>query len=175
MREVCLKFIERAGVAKETGLAWLSHARWLVPISCLLLVSCASVQSGPDAEHAAQRWLALVDAGSYEMAWDRATGAIRSRPKEQWVTWMRERRKGLGLIEERRRVCIGPAPAQVPEAPGTYMQIEYEVDFNHGLQHVFEYIKLKQIGASTWLVSWHFVRQKRPGPAPICTLAQAHS
>jgi hypothetical protein len=112
-----------------------------------------------DAELAARSWLAQMDAGAYDEAWQQAAGHILQRTKAAWTEWMQERRGTLGAPLLRTTMCVRSTTAQGTEPKGDYIEIEYDTDFA-GLSHVFEYVKTVRGSNGSWTVCWYFVRQR---------------
>jgi hypothetical protein len=111
------------------------------------------------AQTAALNWLAQVDAGVYDDAWQQATGLIRRRTQANWTDWMQERRGGLGGLLQRTTVYAKPRRASAGEPEGEYIEIEYDTDFS-GLSHLFEYVRTLRGEDGVWRVCWYFVRQR---------------
>src|SRR4029077_18857096 len=84
------------------------------------------------AEHAAQKWLAIVDAGRYGESWDAAAGLVRrALTRAQWEDPLNKARPPLGKVLS-RKLRSATFMTSVPGAPqGEYVVIEYDTDFEN--------------------------------------------
>jgi hypothetical protein len=82
------------------------------------------------ASRAAERWLALVDAGQYEQSWRQASGLFRAKVSAaQWEQAVRSARDPLGGLVSRRLVK-SQFTRTLPGAPdGEYVVLQYETEF----------------------------------------------
>src|SRR3954454_25248090 len=106
----------------------------------ILLAGCASQKAARQERHAdelsarnaAERWLALLDSGDYEEAFEWEAQDFRmTRAQKQFVRYMQARRQPFG--KELGRKAIGSQPAQklagVPE--GNYMGVIFKTAFEN--------------------------------------------
>ncbi|HEX9301987.1 MAG TPA: DUF4019 domain-containing protein [Casimicrobiaceae bacterium] len=86
-----------------------------------------------DTIEAGQKWLALIDAGKADAAWDSASKQLQSVVKrDKFVAEMRDVRKPLGKLASRTAVKFARAH-DLPGAPaGDYAIVEYDVNFAGG-------------------------------------------
>jgi hypothetical protein len=82
------------------------------------------------ARDAAERWLALLDAGDYGKAWDQGASLFRERVKrEQWVKELPAQRGALGTMNA-RRAEVASYKDSLPGAPnGEYVTVRFSTDF----------------------------------------------
>jgi Protein of unknown function (DUF4019) len=97
------------------------------------------VESDDAAEHAAARWLGLVDEGRYEESWEAASEAFRAnmtrfgKGKGFWERALETSRRPLGALAERSVSRTGdgaPMPGD-PAAATKYLEVVYHSEFEH--------------------------------------------
>lgn len=111
----------------------------------------------PAAIRATERWLQLLDAGSYPASWDSAAPAFQNAvTKAAWETAVRQARGpfeplgGRALLSATWRDSLPGSP------PGEYVIIQYRTGASGG-RHVVETVVPMKTGAG-WKVSGYFVR-----------------
>lgn len=108
-------------------------------------------------EEAADRWLALVDAGEYGASWKLASESFRSGVGRQaWTQRARSIRDDVGSLRERRLVSARHA-RQLPGAdPGEYVVLLYESTFAQ-YPVATERVILERASDGSWGVAGYFV------------------
>ena len=132
-----------------------------VRVAVILLLSVAASLRAVDppekaAQAAAEKWLALVDAGKYAESWDAAAPFFRKAlTKEQWVDAVGKARGPLGRLET-RRLLGAKLVHELPGAPaGDYVVMQYEAKFPG--QTAVETVTPMKDGEA-WRVSGYYVR-----------------
>ena len=100
---------------------------------CLLGSSAAASETREIAAlRAAQAWLAVVDAGNYDMSWQAASGYFRTAvSKEQWRQAMEGIRRPLGNVLN-RELKGKTYSTELPGAPdGQYVVIQFNAVFEN--------------------------------------------
>lgn len=79
---------------------------------------------------AAEKWLAILDAGDYGKAWDQAAKTFRERVKrEQWVESLPKTRGALGAAKS-RTVEVSSFKPSLPGMPaGDYVTVRFSTNF----------------------------------------------
>jgi hypothetical protein len=79
---------------------------------------------------AAERWLALLDAGDYGKAWDQSAKAFREKvTREQWIEGIPKTRGPLGAVKS-RRVEVSSYKTSLPGMPeGDYVTVGFATTF----------------------------------------------
>jgi Protein of unknown function (DUF4019) len=79
---------------------------------------------------AAEKWLAILDAGDYGKAWDQAAKTFRERVKrEQWVENLPKSRGALGAAKS-RNVEVSSFKPSLPGMPaGDYVTVRFSTNF----------------------------------------------
>jgi len=82
------------------------------------------------ARAAAEKWLAILDAGDYGTAWDQAAKAFRDNVKrEQWVESLPKTRGALGAVKS-RSVEVSSFKPSLPGMPeGDYVTVRFATSF----------------------------------------------
>jgi hypothetical protein len=82
------------------------------------------------ARAAAEKWLAILDAGDYGKAWDQAAKTFRERVKrEQWVESLPKSRGALGAVKS-RSVEVSSFKPSLPGMPaGDYVTVRFSTNF----------------------------------------------
>ena len=82
------------------------------------------------ARAAAEKWLAILDAGDYGKAWDQTAKAFRERVKrEQWVESLPKTRGALGAVKS-RSVEVSSFKPSLPGMPdGDYVTVRFSTNF----------------------------------------------
>ncbi len=131
---------------------------------CVLLTSPVVAQAAPDtsavslATTAAEGWLALVDAGSYEASWEAAAPAFREAVSQaDWVVAVGRARAPFEPFGVRRQ-SGAVFHATLPNAPpGPYVILTYTTAVA-GDRSVTETVVPMRTAAGEWRVSGYFVR-----------------
>ena len=138
-------------------------ARWILVAFTAFAVTALVVRAAdePDkaAQTAAERWLALVDAGHYGDSYDAAASAFRKAlTKEQWVEAVGKARGPFGKLDS-RRLLGSKLVSELPNAPkGEYDVIQYEAKFP-GATAVETITPMKDADGS-WRVSGYYIRPR---------------
>ncbi len=82
------------------------------------------------ARGAAEKWLAILDAGDYGKAWDQTAKAFREKVKrEQWVESLPKSRGALGAAKS-RSVEVSSFKPSLPGMPdGDYVTVRFSTNF----------------------------------------------
>jgi hypothetical protein len=107
---------------------------------------------------AAQKWLALVDAGKYAESWNEAAELFKNAvSSQQWEQAARVARKPLGNLID-RQFRSSTYQSTLPGAPdGEYVVIQFEASFENKRAAVETVTPmLDQDGA--WRVAGYFIR-----------------
>ena len=107
---------------------------------------------------AAQKWLALVDAGKYAESWNEAAELFKNAvSSQQWEQAARAARKPLGNLID-RQFRSSTYQSTLPGAPdGEYVVIQFEASFENKRAAVETVTPmLDQDGA--WRVAGYFIR-----------------
>jgi len=82
------------------------------------------------ARAAAEKWLAILDAGDYGKAWDQTAKAFRDNVKrEQWVESLPKTRGALGAVKS-RSVEVSSFKPSLPGMPeGDYVTVRFATNF----------------------------------------------
>ncbi len=107
---------------------------------------------------AAQKWLALVDAGKYAESWDQSSSLFKEKiTKEKWEQALNQVRSPLGKVES-RQFKAAQFQTDVPNAPpGKYMIIQYQTKFSNG-DPTIETITPMVDKDGTWRVSGYYIK-----------------
>jgi hypothetical protein len=82
------------------------------------------------ARAAAEKWLAILDAGDYGTAWDQTAKAFRDNVKrEQWVESLPKRRGALGAVKSRSAEVSSFKPSLPGMPEGDYVTVRFATSF----------------------------------------------
>ena len=130
---------------------------------CLALALCAfdaaaSADKERLAERAAGKWLALVDAGEYDTAWERAASLFKMQvSRGQWRAAAAAARKPLGSMSGRRLITANYVTS-LPGAPdGEYVVLQYRSEFENK-KSAIETVTPMLDRDGSWRVSGYYVR-----------------
>jgi hypothetical protein len=116
------------------------------------------------AEAAAQGWLALLDAGKYAESWKQASTIFRSKVTEsQWVEAVKSVAAQVGKVKG-RELARSAYSESLPDAPGTYVVLQYRTRFDK-LPQALETVSFQKDGAA-WKAAGYFVRPADPAANP---------
>lgn len=106
----------------------------------------------------AEKWLVLVDNGSYGKSWDEAAGYLKNAlPKQKWVESLQAYRTPLGNFVSRKLISK-QYTTTLPGAPdGEYVVIQYETSFENK-KSAIETITPMLEKDDTWRVSGYFIK-----------------
>ena len=115
-------------------------------------------ESVADAQEAAERWLAQLDAGNYTGAWRDASASLRKAvPQPQFEAGTRQVRTPLGSASD-RALKSATYQTTLPGAPdGQYVVIQYITRFANKEQAVETVTPMREQDGS-WRVSGYFVQ-----------------
>ncbi|MFY9552886.1 MAG: DUF4019 domain-containing protein [Thermoanaerobaculia bacterium] len=135
--------------------------RLLVGMLGLSLAASACAGGGERekaADHAAQKWLAIVDAGRYGESWDAAAELFRrALTRAQWEDALNKARSPLGKVLS-RKLRSATFMTSVPGAPqGEYVVIEYDTDFENR-KGATERVTPMKDPDGVWRVSGYYIR-----------------
>jgi hypothetical protein len=126
-------------------------------IVCLCIAGAALAGPEQEATAAAERWLAVVDAGDWPTSWDHASNLFRNAvEKEAWSRQLGAIRGPMGAVKS--RTLLGAQYAEsLPGAPdGRYVVIQYRTHFTNKASAVETVTPAYDDG--TWRVSGYFIR-----------------
>jgi hypothetical protein len=80
---------------------------------------------------AAERWLALIDAGEYAKSWEQTAQLFRERvTREQWISSLPTTRGAFGALKS-RKVDAAAFKTSLPGAPdGQYVTVRFRTTFD---------------------------------------------
>ena len=143
--------------------SWKRPARLVLVASIVFAVGAVIVRAAdePDkaAQMAAERWLALVDAGSYGDSYDAAAAVFKKAlTKEQWIEAVGKARGPFGKLDS-RRLLGSKLVTELPNAPkGEYDVIQYEAQFPGAT--AIETITPMKDSDGSWRVSGYYIRPR---------------
>lgn len=110
------------------------------------------------AVEAANRWLALSDAGDGAATWDETAPSFQKAiTKTAWSQALNQARKPLGSLKS-RKLSSFELKHSLPGAPdGEYVVIQYDTQFEHKAHAVETVIPMHDQDGS-WKVSTYFVQ-----------------
>lgn len=114
-----------------------------------------AVKSAVDA---ADRWLALADAGDGAATWDQAAASFQAAvSRSAWSDALRQARQPFGAPRS-RKLLSSEFKTSLPGAPpGEYVLIQYETQFEHRAHAVETVVPMRERDGS-WKVSGYFVK-----------------
>jgi hypothetical protein len=113
-----------------------------------------------DGISAATTWLATIDAGKYDDAWQNSADEIKTvGPKERFAKMMEQTRSPLG--KEVSRAVQDKAYAKDPQnaPPGEYVQIHFHSSFD-AAKSATELVIVKKQPDGSWKVGQYSVNQE---------------
>ncbi|WP_338766617.1 DUF4019 domain-containing protein [Massilia sp. METH4] len=115
-------------------------------------------QAIDEAKAAADKWLALVDAGHYKASWEQAAAPLRSAISlAQWEQGGRAARMPVGALQE-RTLASSTYTTTLPGAPqGRYVVLRYTTRFADRANAV-ETVTPMLEADGTWRVSGYFIQ-----------------
>ena len=115
-------------------------------------------ESVADAQEAAERWLAQLDAGNYSATWRDAAASLRTTvPQAQFEAALRQARTPLGSPSD-RALKSATYHTTMPGVPdGQYVVIQYTTRFANKEQAV-ETVTPAREPDGNWRVSGYFVQ-----------------
>jgi len=110
------------------------------------------------ADAAAQKWLAVVDAGNYAESWKQAASAFRKAvTAEQWNAALSASRGLYGALVS-RKLRSAEYRTSLPGAPdGEYVVIQYDSSFEHKKSAVETVTPMKDSDGA-WRVSGYYIK-----------------
>jgi len=128
-----------------------------------LILSSGAAMAGDagkeaSAVFAAEKWLALVDAGEYSASWKDAAELFRNAVKpEQWEQAMQAGRKPFGKLIS-RKVQTKTYKTSLPGAPdGEYVRIQFGTSFENK-KTAIETVTPMMDKDGKWRVSGYYVK-----------------
>jgi hypothetical protein len=131
-------------------------------LAALVLASPVAHGQQPDAVgnavDAANRWLALSDAGDGAATWVQAAPSFRAAvSRAAWSDALKQTRQPFGTARS-RKVVSSEFKRSLPGAPdGEYVVIQYDTQFEHKAHAVETVVPMRDQDGS-WKVSGYFVR-----------------
>jgi hypothetical protein len=131
-------------------------------VFCMTAASGAAIAAEPQKEKAAsgaaQEWLAIVDAGMYDLSWKQAAAYFKNAvTQEQWVSTVKAFRNPLGKCE--MRIERGATyMTTLPGAPdGEYVIVQFDTTFENKKSSV-ESVTMSLEADGRWRVCGYFIR-----------------
>ncbi len=117
-----------------------------------------NVQDAAVAIAAAQKWLALIDAGNYVESWNQSAPVFQGAVTEAaWENSMNTFRKPLGTVLSRKLKSSEPA-TQLPGAPdGRYVVMQFETSFTEK-KSAIETVTFNLEKDGQWKSSGYFIK-----------------
>lgn len=101
-----------------------------ITVAIIVASGFASSASTQSVAHAAQSWLALVDAGEYGQSWNDVAQYLKKRiTKNQWVAQLQQARMPLGAVKSRRLAGTQFKNALPGLPAGRYAAVRYTTNF----------------------------------------------
>jgi hypothetical protein len=127
----------------------------LLAVSALRADDRAANEKAADA--AAQKWLALVDAGTYGDSWKQAATAFRKAvTAEQWSAALNASRGSYGSLVS-RKLKSSEYRTSLPGAPdGEYVVLQYDSSFEHKKAAVETVTPMKDTDG-VWRISGYYI------------------
>jgi hypothetical protein len=133
-------------------------SRCALIIALVMAVVACSKDAKKSAIEAAEAWLAVVDAASYEESWDQSAEMFRSvLTKEQWVVSLNSVRKPLGEVKKREVLKTAPMTNPPGAPPGEYQVIQFSTDFANKPGAVETVTPMREEGGD-WRVSGYYIK-----------------
>ncbi|WEF35247.1 DUF4019 domain-containing protein [Pseudoduganella chitinolytica] len=115
-------------------------------------------ESVADAQEAAERWLAQVDAGNYAASWRDGAAPFRAAvPQQQWESAMRQSRAALGSVGDRALKSATFTRTLTGQPDGHYVVIQYTTQFANKQQAVETVTPMREADGS-WRVSGYYIQ-----------------
>ena len=130
----------------------------LILIGCLMMAGTVAAEPVDDAVAAAEKWLALVDMGQYQLSWSEAAAYFKGAvTEEQWVGSLQGIRTPLGSLVSRTRQTAEPV-TKLPGAPdGNYVVIQFKTSFSNKSDTVETVTPMREADGS-WRVAGYYIR-----------------
>lgn len=131
-------------------------------VLCVMLFTAFAAAREPARERAAvaaaEKWLALVDAGKYGQSWQEAAGYFRNAvSREKWAQSLRAVRSPLGNLVS-RKVKGTTYTTAVPGAPdGEYVVVLFETSFGNKKSAVETVTPMREKDGK-WRVSGYYIK-----------------
>ena len=140
-------------------------SKFLLTVICSVLFSLLflyplNADQGAEkaALNSAEKWLNLVDNGSYEKSWDEGAEFLKNAvSKEKWLESMKAFREPLGKLIS-RTVISKQYTTSLPGAPdGEYVVIQFETSFGNK-EAAIETVTPMLDKDGTWRVSGYYIK-----------------
>ncbi len=141
--------------------AIMKRILWFLAAVGLTLLAVSALRADEASESAAnaaaQKWLALVDTGSYADSWKQAASAFRKAvTAEQWSAALNASRGSYGALVS-RKLKKAEYRTSLPGAPdGQYVVLQYDSSFEHKKAAVETVTPMKDADG-VWRVSGYFI------------------
>lgn len=124
----------------------------------VVMAAAAESEKEMAAIAAAEKWLALVDAGNYAESWKQGAQYFRnSISEDRWVATNEAVRKPLGKVLS-RKLQASAYRTSLPGAPdGEYVVMQFDTSFEHKKQAV-ETMTLMMDKDGKWRASGYYFR-----------------
>jgi hypothetical protein len=122
------------------------------------MVHAQQADAVKSAVDAADRWLALADAGDGAATWDQASASFQAAvSRSAWADALRQARQPFGAAKS-RKLLSSEFKTSLPGAPaGEYVLIQYQTQFGHRANAVETVVPMRERDGG-WKVSGYFVK-----------------
>jgi hypothetical protein len=122
------------------------------------MVHAQQADAVKSAVDAADRWLALADAGDGAATWDQASASFQAAvSRSAWADALRQARQPFGAAKS-RKLLSSEFKTSLPGAPaGEYVLIQYQTQFEHRANAVETVVPMRERDGG-WKVSGYFVK-----------------
>ena len=128
-----------------------------LPLAIAVLSACNRGAVPPEAQPAAERWLALVDQGRYAESWTEAGARFKELvPSNVWERQLTGVRSPLGALQARKRTSATPT-TKLPGAPdGEYVVFQFDASFANK-ESAVETATVSKETDGAWRVSGYYI------------------
>ena len=129
-----------------------------VILAALASLSSCSKSADPDAQRAADKWLALVDGGQYAQSWTEAASYFKAHlDSPAWEKSVGAVHAPLGSVQSRVLKSATPAKS-LPGAPdGEYVVFQFDTSFEKK-QSAVETVTPMRDTDGAWRVSGYYIK-----------------
>ena len=125
------------------------------------VVVCCTSSVETRARSVSDTWLALVDRGDHDEAWQLTAMPVRLKVgRQRWEATVRDARNH-GAVQSRKFLDVGfdTEPFKMP--PGDYIVVRYETEFAN--ENAVEVVVLVSDSSGAWKVAAYFVSTRADG------------
>ncbi|MGO4477131.1 DUF4019 domain-containing protein [Massilia sp. 2TAF26] len=122
------------------------------------MVHAQQADAVKSAVDAADRWLALADAGDGAATWDQAASSFQAAvSKPAWSDTLKKARQPFGAAKSRKLLSSEFKNSLPGAPPGEYVLIQYETQFEQRRNAIETVVPMRERDGS-WKVSGYFVK-----------------